>query len=325
MGIGGRLRSDFIIGFTSGVASGLVAAVLVTLASGGIADAVAYGKPDCANLIGVRPTTNVQADGRHEPTGPNRTDRMTWQPAKAVDGDPNTIWIPPLDAARSSVHGMPTFAADGRTLTLTFDGARDVRLVCVVNGLASTPFTYRNWGRVRTVTAWADDGATQTTLLRTMDDAAEQVPQQVRIERGTARRIQIRVDDAYPGQRMESYDPDVCLTPGGPHHGRCRCGSADPRHAGTLRAGLHRRWHPPGRAGRGSRLRACPGDEPLAGVLGWHQGLTRGWGRYLQSVTAERNLRISPLHRYHRASECRLDANPARMRTDRNECHQAPA
>jgi hypothetical protein len=156
------------------------------------------------------PSTELSADGAAYPS----TAVTSYAASSVLDGNPGTLWMPPLDKPRSGRgHGEVRLRPGQSTLILGFrDGKkRDVRLVCAVNGLASSPQRYRSWGRIRTVQTKTDvDNRSHLSVLRTLDDGSFQNGQEINLHRGSTATIKIDVIDTYHGQIVEEYDPDIC-------------------------------------------------------------------------------------------------------------------
>src|SRR4029077_8823432 len=137
----------------------------------------------------------------------------------AVDGYLGSIWVPPLvsRADRASddddAKHAPEFlqAKAGRTLTITLPKARNVKLVCVNNGLVNSEAVYEQWGKARTVETWSDSHQTPTkTTLVSMPDPQWQEFQKIAGGLDDSRRIFIRLVDALTGVTVEDFDPDHC-------------------------------------------------------------------------------------------------------------------
>jgi hypothetical protein len=69
-----------------------------------------------------------------------------------------------------SVGGIPDFIpGEHSESTIPLKSPDDVMLVCVVNGLANADNNHENWGRVRALRTWGDDGGSkQTAVLQSL-------------------------------------------------------------------------------------------------------------------------------------------------------------
>lgn len=161
--------SNVSAGLVSGIVSGVVASAIVvllasTLFADRIADAALSANPTCASPEGLKPIPRSEFD---EPTGTSEPDdeAATYAAREAIDGFGGTIWVPRL-AESKAAHPIPTFVSGEQSqLALPLKSPHDVRLVCVVNGLANAYINYENWGRVRTVKVWAGEQRNSQTLV----------------------------------------------------------------------------------------------------------------------------------------------------------------
>jgi hypothetical protein len=129
------------------------------------------------------------------------------RPSRAVDGNTNTLWVPPPGEGTKA--GLFVPKPGEATLTLNFKGAHDVRLICIVNGYASEAARYRNWGRARTIRTVTDEGAA-TTVLASQGDCCFQNSQELRLEEGDTEGIALTMVNAYAGQFVFTQDGDFC-------------------------------------------------------------------------------------------------------------------
>ena len=199
-----------------GVGAGIILAFMAPV----ISENIAYVNPTCDQPLGVQviPSTDIEA---HGPTYVDEDDD-DYPPDFVLDGDPGSMWAPlqvPVPEEEEAEERLAVFSEEeaDRRLTLEFAGEeeRDVALVCVVNGLAIEPWRYRNFGRVKNIAAWPDGSSTrQESTLKTLDDGEMQNLQQVEIDAGPMRSIHLAPIDAYHGEIVESFDPDVCETRG---------------------------------------------------------------------------------------------------------------
>ncbi len=141
------------------------------------------------------------------------------QPSDAVDGYAGSWWVPDLGDPHANTEDKHTWHVaqlkrdpGTRTLVLDLGSKRDVRLVCVVNGLAESRTRYLMHGSVSSVTVWGDDSSrsVQRSLerlpaeqMQTFQDAAGDV--------GSTTSVHIRVDAVASGETVLSNDPDDCL------------------------------------------------------------------------------------------------------------------
>jgi hypothetical protein len=198
----------------SGLVAGVVAGIILALMAPIISENIAYLNPTCDDPRGLRviPSTDIKVAG---PTFKDE-DADPYQPKDVLDGNPGSMWAPESDPAKGGTT-LAVFSSDAakRTLTLTFSAGaeRDVALVCVVNGLASEPWRYRNYGRVKNIKAWPDESSTrELSTLRTLADGEMQNLQQIRIDAGRMRSLHLEPIDTYAGEITQSFDPDNCNT-----------------------------------------------------------------------------------------------------------------
>lgn len=115
-----------------------------------------------------------------------------------------------------SKHPVPEFVPGEQSqLTIPLKAVHDVKLVCVVNGLANAYNNYENWGRVRTVKTWGNElQSKQTAVLQSL--GADNFPNAQFAGRhlGRTSRVVIELVDAYAGLTEESDDPNVCVKNG---------------------------------------------------------------------------------------------------------------
>jgi hypothetical protein len=204
-----------------------VTAVMTTLLIGimapKIAGYVALANPTCDDPRGLVeiPTRTISATGPHKysPADGQRATVGLYAPVRAFDHYTGSIWVPPMlgpderPPGISSNPNVAVFAPNRSTLTLNLGAPHDVRLICVVNGLANGYPNYIHWARVRTVKAWSDDiNDADTSTLRSLDSGSFENYQGIKTPSGTTSVIHIQLVDVYQGQQITSVDPDLCHT-----------------------------------------------------------------------------------------------------------------
>jgi hypothetical protein len=186
--------------------AGVVIVVIASLAAPRLARVVANANPTCSDTRGAR---LVSADHLNL-TAPTYidSDKQKYPPKFAMDRNPGSLWVPPMTKGQfSSVAGAPV-------LTIEFkDGkSHELALVCVNNGLENSEVRYANWGRVKTVTTWMDEGAPSTTVLPGAGTfRGPGVALAVSPVKGKA--LHIQLVDYYRGEYVESSDPYICKSP----------------------------------------------------------------------------------------------------------------
>lgn len=209
------------VGVLIGVLGTLVGAPILSMLTAWVSQYVTYLRPTCTEPVGASliPTSDLVVSGRSQPdedTGPE-----TYSPERATDGNPGSLWVPPIldvdqrDPDQPVARTLAVFDDDeaSRTLTIKFKGDEErlVVAVCVTNGLTSEYERYRNWGRIRTVSTWTDSNPARTTsTLATGTSATFQDAQQVAVPQGWAKEVYVAPVDAYHGQRVYSGDPQFC-------------------------------------------------------------------------------------------------------------------
>lgn len=243
----------FIEAIPTAIVTSLLTAFFLALWAPNISTYVALFRPTCADPRGLEevPRSEMKLDAPTEDTSQYPASVLT-------DGRVANIWVPPMLPPEERPEGVSQreeFAmVDPRSkpLVISFDSAQDVQLVCVVNGLANGYSNYVNWGRVRSVRAWTDTNESeQLSVLASLDQGSFQNFQDVRVPRGGASELMIKVADLYEGQQVTSVDPDVCGTREAVGEGRrndpvgCNLNAA-PR-AGIAEIKVYRlaeaRWH----------------------------------------------------------------------------------
>jgi hypothetical protein len=240
---------NFIRRIIDGIPAAIVTAILTTfvlaLAAPKIADYVSLFRPTCDNPKGLVEVPAYQIDA----SGPSE-DEEHFSAKVTLDGSVGNVWVPAALPPSRRPAGISKRIAvvdpDRSTLTLTLDSARDVQLVCAVNGLANGYSNYINWGRVRSLKSWTDSDSASPVLsvLKSNDQGSFQEFQDVRVPRGEARRIMIQVVDLYQGQQITSVDPDVCGTRGrigeGPQNDPIGCNLNANPHGGIAELKVYR-------------------------------------------------------------------------------------
>jgi hypothetical protein len=212
MGEAGKsLLHDAAAGFIAGVTATAALWLVTFLAQDRIAGFLS--RPTCVQPTGLVevPPSKIGAAGPAQEDG----DR-SYPPANVLDAYLGTLWVPPLrEESWGSHRAMYRPGEEDRTLTLRLPNDVDVELVCVNNGLAYSTTPYKNFGRARTVRTWIDestDDAVTTTLASQASDDMQQL-QEVGRGLGDAKRLYIRIDDAHPGETVETFDPNACGEP----------------------------------------------------------------------------------------------------------------
>jgi hypothetical protein len=142
---------------------------------------------------------------------------ISYAPKSALDGRGGSIWIPKLvHTPENTRRGIIEFSqAPEDMLQIHFSSEQEVKLVCVVNGLANSYQNYENWGRVRTVKVWSDDASgIQTSVLQTLGSDTFPNAQFAARDLALSKDLSMQLVDAYSGLTIESFDPDVCLVKG---------------------------------------------------------------------------------------------------------------
>lgn len=206
--------ADIVSGAVSGVVAGVVATVIIALAVDHYGDRWAtqqdYLNPSCAHPKGLRavPSSSLAASGS------TKDDEKFNRPSKAVDGYAGSVWLPPTKPpAEETSHVLPVFDASTNTLSIKFlDGAHEVRLVCVNNGLGGEEKRFQNFGKVKSLKVWADNETSKaiTAALTSLPFERSGDLQDAGTDLGTAKIINLQVIDAYAGNTNIFHDPDVC-------------------------------------------------------------------------------------------------------------------
>jgi hypothetical protein len=202
-------------GLVGGILSGVVASAIVvvlasTLFADHIANAALAANPTCASPERLKPIPRSDFD---EPRGTAQGggSPANYDARQAIDGYGGTIWVPRLAESKAK-HPLPSFVPGEQSqLVLPLRSSHDVRLVCVVNGLANAYVNYENWGRVRTLKVWADARSSQTFVLQSLGQDNFPNAQLAGKNLGRTTAVILEVVDAYAGLTEESFDPDVCL------------------------------------------------------------------------------------------------------------------
>lgn len=116
-----------------------------------------------------------------------------YKPELAIDGDSSTSWVEGMPDTDPRKYG------EGESLTITLDRARDVQLVCIINGYTKTKASYLHNARVRQLSVATERGVTDSVLPdKTLDFfAAYQV---LNIAKGRTSTIAITIGTARAGQ-----------------------------------------------------------------------------------------------------------------------------
>lgn len=207
---------DLGVGVVGGVVSGVIAGVIVVLLGSLLLDDLVeklkVEPPSCENPRGLRvlPSAKLKVSG--DWYGQELGDDL-FAPDRLKDGKLGSLWVPRPDRPGDNLSRPFEVAGGGGTLTISFVGEvrRNVRLVCVVNGLASEPTRYKNWGRVREVALHsAGPDEKRTSVLTSLGDDVFQNAQEVAVAPGPTDRLRLSVLSSYPGQTVFSNDGDLC-------------------------------------------------------------------------------------------------------------------
>jgi hypothetical protein len=175
-------------------------AVLLAFLSPTIADRLALLHPSCEDPRGLR----LIQERELALAGPSMGD---FTPGSAYDGSTGSLWVPPVRKGRTSRDpGDFDYLVRRSTLELRFrDGdAHDVRLICVVNGLANSSWNYENWGRVRTVAVRTSvNGHPAISNLRSLGREGFADLQPLAVPAEDASRLRIQLLDYHHGQYVE--------------------------------------------------------------------------------------------------------------------------
>ena len=220
-------------GFIAGVLASIVVLLLLTWKAETVAELTLGANPSCAAPRGLRQVeiTDAKAgstqardeDGSQAPHV--ETDaREAFVAKNAIDDASNTVWIPEIvndDLSTDSSYVTedertsrePRFLTTDHAnrLTLTLEQEVDVRLVCVVNGAALWYTSYENWGRVRTVEVWGEDGDKKLGTLQSLGSEDFPNAQVAGRNLGDTRTITLDLIDAYAGIQVENFSLRACL------------------------------------------------------------------------------------------------------------------
>jgi hypothetical protein len=210
--------SDFGAGFLSGVLTVGVVSIGTFVARDPLHDWLVSQDPSCAEPGDLTPLSDrdLTADESMGAADPS----FGKQPSDAVDGYAGSWWVPALADPHADPDDKHTWHvaqlqedASTRTLVLDLDDEQDVRLVCVVNGLAESRTRYLMHGSVSAVTVWGEQrsGAKKQSLerlpaelMQTLQDAGTAI--------GKTSTIHLEVDAVASGETVLSNDPDDCYT-----------------------------------------------------------------------------------------------------------------
>jgi hypothetical protein len=213
MGSPREFGADVLSGLIAGVTAVALVSAVTFWPRDRLHDWVVSQDPTCQEPGSLAPLSgdDLKADGV--------SDAEDQQPSDAVDGYAGSWWVPELGNPRANVEDKNTWHVaqlqrdpGTRTLVLSLGGKRDVRLVCVINGLAESRTRYLMHGSVSSVTVWGDDssGSVQTSLerlpteqMQTFQDAGRDI--------GRTRSLHIRVDAVASGETVLSNDPNDCF------------------------------------------------------------------------------------------------------------------
>lgn len=231
-----RLRGwpvDAWSGFLGGILASVVLLGALTWKADWVADLTLGANPSCASPRGLRQVQIVEAeagstqaiDEDGDQAAHVETDaREAYVADNAIDDASNTVWIPEIvnddlgtdgdyesDDERTSREPEFRTTDHANRLTLTLDETADVRLVCVVNGAALWYTSYENWGRVRTVEVWGDDGGKKLGTLQSLGSEDFPNAQVAGRNLGDTRTVSLDLIDAYAGIQVENFSLRACL------------------------------------------------------------------------------------------------------------------
>ncbi len=209
MPLGSALVQHLFWPAVAGVVSGLAAGAVLVVASPWIVENTASFKPpscddtqqlrrlDLTDMLSKEEAQLEAADA--EPTEKEPNGRAIWRAEGLFDGKANTFWTPANTVKKPQV-------------SITFrDREYDIRLVCVVNGAATTSWAYLRADRVRTFRSTRVDAAgarhSRTAPVKTMDEFGIQNRQILQFNAGKSRRVEFMVIDRYEGRKVQ--DPDI--------------------------------------------------------------------------------------------------------------------
>jgi len=203
--------TDLFVGFWSSVLSAVFVTAMIYLFANQIAAFAIRSNPTCDAPAGLKPLPaqeiiSVKAAHEESPAG---TD---YSAQAAFDGWGGSLWVPQVEKGDER-RRLPRFlhGADN-AMEITLKPGNDIRLVCVVNGLANNFTNYQNWARVRTISIGTERiGAAQTSVLRSLGPDSFPNGQFAARDLGETTKLFVRPIDAYVGLTVETFDPDQCL------------------------------------------------------------------------------------------------------------------
>ena len=207
--------ADVGAGLIGGLLASVIIIAILAWRAEWVADRTLDANPTCAAPRGLQPVEVTEADGEART---NDGARRGYVADNAIDNASETLWIPPIkpveDGDSELTGRSPEFVTDhdDNVLTLHLDHEVDVRLVCVVNGASLWFTSYQNWGRVRTVQVWGQDGDdAHLGILASLGSDDFPNPQLAARNLGSTDTVHIALVDSYAGQRVETFNLAACL------------------------------------------------------------------------------------------------------------------
>ncbi len=180
------------------VAFGALAALVVAPWIQQLLTSPSCDAPGALHLV-ARSDLAAHSDSVNEPE-----QGATYEATRAIDGDSSTAWVEGEPDSAANKYG------EGETLTISLTRARDVQLVCVINGYARTEATYLHNSRVRQFTVATDVGSTDSVLPeKPLEFFAGY--QSVNVPRGRTASIALTIGTARAGQDP-SQEADTALS-----------------------------------------------------------------------------------------------------------------
>lgn len=131
-------------------------------------------------------------------------DEASYEAGRAIDGDSSTAWVEGIPEEDEKKYG------ENETLTIWLADARDVQLICMINGYTSTQNSYLRNARVRQliVTTYANkaDSVLPEKPLEFYDDY-----QSINFVKGVTKSIALTIGTARAGQTFDRV-PDTSIS-----------------------------------------------------------------------------------------------------------------
>lgn len=133
-----------------------------------------YVEPSCENPRGLTKLdiASMAADNAVGISVSSEVDEVSSTPLHAFDGRPGSGWVPATISARHDEAAQDAPVTED-WVSLAFEEAQPIQLICVVNGNASDPISYARADRARTVevTLRTEDGTiTHLAPLQSLPD-----------------------------------------------------------------------------------------------------------------------------------------------------------